>query len=920
MSKTGLLIIDSHAMAYRAYYAMQHQNLTNPVTGQPTAAIYGFFRMLFKILLDNDPEMVAVVWDAKGKTFRDKMYAEYKSNRKPMPDDLRGQIDEIKELSKKCGFLNLEKTGFEADDLMGTLAARFGKKKKVVILSGDKDCYQLLTKKISMIRGKKGVTEFIEIDPDWVQEELGVNCKQITDYMALVGDSSDNIPGAKGIGPKGASKLIQEYGTIEKIYKSIEKVNPKGIREKLISSKEDVFLSRELATIDVAVKEMLELDEKKILKPNFLDEKVLVMFRREGYNQIYNELNRARGAQDSEKNDKTGDKEGAKADAAKSKVKYELVDTPAKLKKLVTALSKEKLLCVDTETDHQLPMRANLVGISISAKKNKAYYIALPPKDSPFYEKGIPLEEALPSLKKILENKAIEKVGQNIKYDFLVLRRHGIVLNNITFDTMIASYLRNPNVRRHNMDDMALDILGYETIKYSDVTGTGKNKVTMAELEPEKITDYACEDADITLQLYTNLKKGLKTDKLESVNRDIEVPLIGVLADMETAGITIDEAYFGKLSKEYEKNLKSLEKKIYKNVGYEFNINSTKELQKVLFEDLNLPKGKKTKTGYSTDQSVLEGLKGLNPTVDYLLDHRKYSKLKSTYVDALPALINPETGRIHTSFNQTIAATGRLSSMDPNLQNIPIREETGRTIRKGFIPREGRKLLSLDYSQIELRIMAHYAKDPHLIEAFTKDNVDVHARTAASLFGVDEGNVDPDMRSRAKAVNFSIIYGVTEFGLARNLGIAREEARHYIERFFERYPGVRDYMDETIVFAEKNGYVQTLSGRMRQIPEIKSGNHFRREGARRTAINTPVQGSSADIIKMAMLKIHDDMRKKKLESDMILQVHDELLFDVVEGEEDAVLTIARGRMEKAVKLKVPLKVDYGLGANWGEAH
>ncbi len=949
MSKTGLLIIDSHALAYRAYFAMQQQNLMNPVTGQPTGAVYGFLRMMFKVIMDTQPEMTAVVWDAKGKNFRHEMYKEYKATRKPMPDDLRGQIDEIKELVAKAGFENLEAPGFEADDLMGGLGKRFGKRKNVILLSGDKDLYQILTKKVRMLRPSKGVSEFIEIDPEWVETELGVTVKQIPDYMAIVGDTSDNIPGAKGVGPKGAAKLLQEYKTLDGIYKNIEKITAKALKSKLETDKENVYLSKKLATIDVDLKEADEVDEEKLFTPNFLEEDIRMIFRREGYNQIYAELNRAvdRGvvigaasktASKSAAGAKTAAKSGAASKAAAKSSgaadtgagtaakksgagpKYELVDTLDGLKKVVTELSKAELISVDTETDNQQPMLANLVGVSLAAKKGRAWYVALPPAGSDHADKGIELEQARPLLKKLLGTKKIAKVGQNIKYDFIVLRRHGIEMEGIQFDTMIASYLCNPNVRRHNMDDMALDILGHTTIKYSEVVGSGRNQKTMDQLEPEAVRDYACEDADITLQLYQNLVKMTKKQKLEKVNEEIEIPLLTVLADMEQAGVTIDVKYFKKLSKSFERKLTSLENRIYKAAGYEFNVNSTKELQKLLFEDLNLPKGKKTKTGYSTDHSVLETLSGLHPVADYLLEHRKYGKLKSTYVDALPALIHPESGRIHTSLNQTIAATGRLSSVDPNLQNIPIREETGRMIRQGFIPREGHELLSLDYSQIELRVMAHYSKDKALIEAFAKEGLDVHARTASSLFGVDEDKVDPDMRSQAKAVNFSIIYGVTEFGLSRNLGIPREAAREYIEKFFAKYPGVRKYMDDTIAFAEKHGHVETLFGRIRQIAEIKSSNRFRREGAQRTAINTPVQGTSADIIKMAMLKIHADMKRKKLRSHMMLQVHDELLFDVVPEEKDEVLNIAKSRMEKIVKLKVPLKVDYGFGKNWDEAH
>ncbi|MCB1309136.1 MAG: DNA polymerase I [Leptospiraceae bacterium] len=926
-SNVGLLIIDAHAMAYRAYYALQHQNLTHPATGQPTFAIFGFFRMLFKLLADYAPQNVAVVWDPPGgASFRNDMYDQYKANRKPMPDDLRHQIDEIKELLDKTGFPLLQIGGYEADDVMGSLAARFGKKMKVFLISGDKDCYQLLSKNVKMLRGAKGVTEFIEIDPDWVKQELGIDIKQVTDYMGLVGDSSDNIPGARGVGPKSAAKLLEEYKSLKNIYKNLGKIKPDGLRKKLEEHKENVFLSQELATIKIDVPEAEEIQADTLKTPDYLKDDILQLFRHEGYNAIYDDLKKARDKQKGKGQTDKKDEGKGRADS-KSKSpgrKYELIADVESLEKAIAALKKAMgktgPLAVDTETDHQEPMRARLVGISLCARMGTAYYIPWPPEDSEFAGQGPDQKKALPVLKKFLEDPALRIVGQNIKYDMIVLGNHGIQMPAPFFDTMIASYLCNPNVRRHNMDDMAMDLLQVDTIKYEDVVGSGRNKKTMDQIDPEQIRDYACEDADITLQLHAALLPQLKRKKLESVNADIELPLVPVLADMEREGVAIDRDYFKKLSADYEKKLSGIEKKIYKAVGYEFNINSTKELQKILFEDLNLPKGKKTKTGYSTDQSVLEDLKDAHPVVANLLEHRKYNKLKSTYVDALPELINQYTGRIHTSFNQTIAATGRLSSVDPNLQNIPIREDTGRAIRRGFVPRKGNVLLSLDYSQIELRIMAHYSGDAALIETFVKQGVDIHTRTAASLFKVKESEVDPDMRSQGKAVNFSIIYGVTEFGLARNLGISREEARLYIQRFFEQYPGVRTFMDETILFAEQKGFVQTLSGRQRQIPEITSSNRFRKEGAQRTAINTPIQGTSADIIKLAMIQIHKDFQKKKFESRMILQVHDELLFDVVPDEQEAVLAVAGKRMENAMQLKVPLLVEHSFGQNWDEAH
>ena len=919
-----LLVVDAHAMAYRAYFALQNQNLTN-ASGQVVTAIFGFFRMFFKVLRDLQPEMTAITWDASGGSFRNKMYDQYKAHRKPMPDDLRYQIDEIKEILGKSGFQNLLVQNYEADDLMGSLASRYGKKQRVVLLTGDKDCYQLLNKNVMMLRGSKGVTEFIEIDPDWVKEELGVTVKQIPDYMALIGDSSDNIPGAKGIGPKSAEKLIQDYGSIENIYKKIEEIKPDGVKKKLQDSRDDVILSKELATIKLDVSEIEKLKDDSISTPDYLSDEVLKIFLNEGYNAIYKDLQRDRLASGSAKSDdaaqkKTGGKKGPSGTGGRN---YTLINTETELKKLATKLKKAKVLAVDTETTSLSPMFASLVGISVCAKKEEAYYIAIKAgSDDLFSAEGgeaLELTSAAPHLKDFLENPDCKYVGQNIKYDYLVLRRHGIHLPAIHFDTMIASYLANPNVRRHNLDDLAFDHLGIETIKYDEIAGSGKKQGTLDQVNPEKIRDYACEDADVTFQLYQILEKELKKTALQKVHDDIECKLIPVLARMEESGVAIDEKYFSKLSKDYSKKLEGFEKSIFQEAGYEFNINSTKELQSLLFEKLNLPKGKKTKTGYSTDQSVLEELRGFHPIIDHLLEHRRYSKLKSTYVDTLPRLIHPETGRIHTSFQQTIAATGRLSSTDPNLQNIPIREETGRAIRKGFVPASGNVLLALDYSQIELRILAHYAKDEALLDAFKNDK-DIHAMTASSLFGVKQNDVSPDQRSQAKTVNFSIVYGVTDYGLSRNLGIARKEAQELIDLFFQTYPGVRKYMDDTIAFAEKHGYVETMSGRRRQIPEINASNRFRKEGARRTAINTPIQGTSADIIKIAMISLQEKLDKKKFRSQMILQVHDELLFDTVPEEKEELIQMARSEMESAIKLDVPLRVDAGEGKNWDEAH
>ncbi|MBE7437401.1 MAG: DNA polymerase I [Spirochaetales bacterium] len=902
-AQSSFLIVDAHAMAYRAYYALAGQNLTDPATGQSTAAVFGFFRMLVKILGDYKPEWTAIVWDPPGKSFRSRDFPGYKAGRKPMPDDLQSQIEGIKILLSESGFFPAQVPDFEADDVMGTLARRFGPEHRILLLTADKDCFQLLNDSVSMLRSTKGVSEFVLITPDWVKQELGVRPDQIVDYMALVGDASDNIPGAAGVGPKSAAALIEQFGTIDNLYKNLDQVKQKGLREKLASSRENVFLSRELATIVTGIEAVTAIPLDDFRTPDLTAPSTMNLFARSGFQAIYQDLSRWVKKEMPEKKK-----------AAGKKVKYTYVNNPETEARLKEALQKATVLAVDTETTSADPMRATLVGVSLSCTPGEAFYINCLPTEL-FSNPASSLE----ILRPFLENPRLPKIGQNIKYDLIVLERHGFHLAGIAFDTMIASYLLNPNVRRHNLDDMAMDLLGFDTIKYEDIAGSGRKQLTLDQVAPEKICNYACQDADLALQFKSLLEKSLQKEHLQGVFASIEMELIPVLANMEMTGVAIDLPYFQKLSRSYEKKIKQLEEKLHQAAGEEFNLHSTRELQKFLYDRLGLARGKKIKTGFSTDQKALENLRGEHEAVDWLLEHRRHSKLKSTYIDALPETVHPLTGRIHTSFNQTIAATGRLSSVNPNLQNIPIREADGRAIRKGFIAASGFELLSLDYSQIELRIMAHLSQDEGLLRAY-RDDIDIHALTGSALFGIAPDKVSPDQRAQAKVLNFSTIYGVTEFGLAQNLSISREQARMFLNAFFERYPRVRRYMDETVAFAEKHGYVETLSGRRRQIPEIKSKNRFRREGAERMAINTPVQGTSADIIKIAMIQIHKELKRSKLKSRMILQVHDELLFEAAPPEREALLEIALRNMEGAMPLSVPVKVDYRFGQSWDDAH
>ncbi|MCP5498632.1 MAG: DNA polymerase I [Leptospiraceae bacterium] len=911
-----LIVIDGHAFAFRAYYAFQTAGLRNSLTGEPSGAVFGFFRMLFKVLNDFEFTHLALTFDPGTPLERNKIYSEYKANRKPMPEDLKPQIAKILSMSKNLGFPVLSIPGHEADDIIGTIAKNFSDSKtKVYIFSGDKDMYQLLeNENILMLRGKKGVTEFDLIDKDRVKELIGVPYNQVTNYMGIVGDSSDNIPGVKGLGEKGAVSLFSEFKDLEDIYANLDKIKSKATKEKLITYKDNAFMSRELATIRTDLDLELKLEDLKL--SDYLSERNVLYFKQEGFNALHRDLAKQAGVKASPEAPSALDIQNIET----SKANYTRIKTLKDLETLVQKLSKSKKLCVDTETTSVDAMQADLLGIALSDAEGRAWYLAFEYGETNlFTEKLLPLKESIKLIKPLLEDEKIPKIGQNIKYDIMVLRNHGIELQNIAFDTMLASYSIQPEGRRHNMDDLALSHLNYKTISYSDLTGTGKNKRNLYEIDPEEVSRYSCEDADITYRLYKVLEPQLKEHSVTKIFSEIEMPLIPVLVDMESKGVKIDAEYFKKLSGNFQKEIIKLEKEIQQLAGKEFNIASTRELQQVLFEDLNLPKQKKTSTGYSTDHSVMEALLGMHPIVEHILNYRKYTKLKSTYVDSLPELINPKTGRIHTSFNQTIAATGRLSSTDPNLQNIPIKDKEGKMIRSGFIPEEGNYLLSLDYSQIELRIMAHFAEDKNMIEAYEK-GLDIHSRTASALFSVPEDKVDSDMRSKAKAVNFSVIYGVTPFGLSRNIGISTKEAKEFIDKYFSAYPGVKAYMDKVCKEAETRGYVETLSGRRRYVPDLRSSNKQIQEAAKRVAINSPIQGTSADMIKLAMIAIHKEMKQKKYKSNLILQVHDELVFEANEKEKEKIYALAKKTMENIFSLKVPILVEGKSGRNWDEAH
>lgn len=912
-----MLLIDGHALAFRAYYAFAASNLTNSLTGNPSGAVFGFWRMFFKLIQDEAVSHIAFCFDPGTKLKRNDLYPDYKANRKPMPEDLRPQLDQIFDMVKELGFPVYKLDGEEADDIIGTICKKFAQDfEQVLILSSDKDLYQVLEPNILMLRGKRGVSEFEKIDPIWVEKEIGVTKDQIPDYMGIVGDTSDNIPGVKGIGEKGAAKLIQEFQTLDNLYKRISDVTPSGIKEKLISNKANAFLSRELATIQTDLS--LGIKKTDLTLPNYLSLKNVQFFKEQGFNVLHKDLAKLAGISiDSDAKEKTKSSP-QKTIENSNRGNYTLIKQASDLKKVLSQFDEKKFLSIDTETTSQDPNRAEILGVSFSWEEGIGYYVAVSHPNS-IYSQVLPSWiDIAKILKPFLENPKIPKVGQNIKYDYIVFNRLGINLTGIAYDTMLGSYLLKPGDRKYNMDDLALTYLDYKTITYEELVGSGKNKIALYDIEPTKVADYAGEDADITLRLFNALSP--KTESWpKKILEDIELPLIEVLAKMEMRGVLVDGDYFQSLSKQFEKKIQEHQKQIYFFAGREFNINSTKELQSVLFEDLRLPTQKKTQTGFSTDHSVLESLQGAHPIIDDLLAIRKFSKLKSTYSDALPELIHPETHRIHTSYNQTIAATGRLSSTNPNLQNIPIKDEEGKLLRKGFIAPKGFELLSLDYSQIELRIMAHFSKDISMLDAYRMD-LDIHRRTAAGLFGISEDKVTPEMRNKAKIVNFSVIYGVTAFGLAENLKIPRGEAKEFIDRYFAQYPGVKDYMEETVAFCKKNGYVETLIGRRRYLPELNSTNKMAQEGAKRVAINSPIQGTSADMIKIAMLQIQKGITRKGFRSGMILQVHDELVFEVDSKEKEEFLPFAKKCMEEALPLTVPIKVEGKFGKDWALAH
>ncbi len=886
-----IYLIDGTAYIHRAYHAIR--GLSNS-TGLPTNATFGFARMLLKLIEDRHPRYAGMFFDAKGPTFRHEMYSDYKANRPPMPDDMAVQIPYIKKIAAAFQFPIVEMQGFEADDLIGTYA-RIAESKgfTVVMVTGDKDFIQLVTDQAIIWDPMKEAT----IDARFVKKSYGVEPHQMIDVMGLAGDTSDNIPGVPGIGQKTALHLIQNHRTMVELYASIDSITAKKQRENLIRYRDQAFLSRDLVTIDIRAPISADLADFEIGPPD--TEALSGLFQTLEFRQLQHALSRKADLSDKD---------------------YQAILKKEALAELIARLKSARIFALDTETTSKNPMQARLVGLSFALQVNEAFYIPCG-HDYLGAPQQLSLTDVLNELRPILEDPVIQKVGQNIKYDWIVLTRHGVNLDGVVFDTMVASYLLNPSKRAHNLDQISLDFLGHKTISYQEVAGKGKNALSFNQVLLDKAVPYACEDADITLMAKDALMPRLQEIDLYHLMEDVEMPLVPVLMRIEMQGTCVDIDRLHELSKSFEHQLEALEASIYGLAGEEFNINSSQQLGNILFNKLGLPVLKKTKkkTGYSTDVDVLTRLADEHEMPALVLKHRTLSKLKSTYADALVDLVNSETGRIHTSFNQTVTATGRLSSSDPNLQNIPIRSEEGLEIRRAFVPRKGWRLVSADYSQVELRILAHYSDDRILIKAFLEGE-DIHLRTASEVFLVSPADVTTELRRQAKAINFGIIYGMSAFGLSKQLDIGQKMAQTYIDNYFARYQGVKRFIDQTLTAANRSKRTSTLLGRIRLLPDIDSRNRIVRQAAERTAINTPIQGSAADLIKLAMIKVDGGLKERKLEAAMLLSVHDELVFEAPPHEVDTLTSLVQEIMEGVWDLKVPLKVNLAVGDNWAEAH
>ncbi|RUO56716.1 DNA polymerase I [Pseudidiomarina homiensis] len=910
------ILVDGSSYLFRAFYAPPHITTS---AGEPTGAIFGVVNMLRSLIKKYHPSHMAVVFDAKGKTFRNDMYEEYKANRPPMPDDLRSQIAPLHAIVKALGLPLLCIDEVEADDVIGTLARQAGDQGRFTLIStGDKDMAQLVNEHVMLINTMTNTL----LDDAGVKDKFGVEPGQIIDYLALMGDSSDNIPGLRKVGEKTALAMLQGMQSIDAMYDAPEKVAELGFRgaktmpEKLREHKDILLLSRELATIKLDV----DLDG---ITPEALQ---IQPADRDKLRELYTELEFKRWLdelmQEGPVTEQSSDNQDNSSAATVSHDDYDVVLDEEALDGWLAKLESAEVFAFDTETTSLNYMEADLVGLSFACEPGKAAYVPVA-HDYPGAPEQLSRDLVLQKLKPLLENDKATKVGQNLKYDSHILRRYGIKLAGIKNDTMLASYVFNSVASRHDMDSLSLQHLGHRPVSFEDIAGKGAKQLTFNQIGLDEAAPYAAEDADVTLRLHEKLWAAVSKEKsLLSVLTEIELPLLPILVDMEQRGVQIDAHLLAKQSNEIALELAQLEEQAYTIAGEEFNLGSPKQLQAILFEKLELPIRKKTPKGApSTAEDVLQELALDYPLPDVIMKHRGLSKLKSTYTDKLPKMVNPRTSRIHTSYHQAVTATGRLSSSDPNLQNIPIRTEAGRRVRKAFTAPAGYRIMAIDYSQIELRIMAHLSQDKNLLEAFSKGR-DIHKATASEVFGVGLDEVTSEQRRRAKAVNFGLIYGMSAFGLARQLDIPRNEAQLYMDKYFERFPGVQDYMERTRQQAKRDGFVETLFGRRLHLPEIRAQNGARRKAAERAAINAPMQGTAADIIKYAMIKVAEFMRKEVTEEQawLIMQVHDELVFEVKEEHVESLQKQLVDIMEAAVKLDVPLIAEAGVGANWDEAH
>lgn len=917
-----LFLLDAYALIYRAYYAFIKNPRINS-KGMNTSAIMGFVNTLNEILTKEQPTHIGVAFD-HGKTFRDEAFPSYKAQREETPEDIRASVPIIKQIIKAMHIPVLQVDGFEADDVIGTLATKAGKAGiTTYMLTPDKDYGQLVSDNVFMFRPRHG-GGYETMGPSEVCEKYDLSStSQVIDLLALMGDSADNFPGCPGVGPKTAAKLIAEFGSIDNMLANSSKIKGK-LREKVESAVDDIRMSKFLATIRTDVPIDLNLDELKVEEPDFTQ--LAEIFTELEFKSLLDKFIKKPQQQPKVANmqldlfaeNPTNDAVNAEFSSFESLKttphEYKLIDTEEDARKLFDFFITKQILCLDTETTSINPIDAELVGLSFSVEEGKAFYVAIPAERKK-------AERIVNIFKPLYESTKILKIGQNIKYDMEVLMNYGVRLAAPMFDTMLAHYVLQPE-QKHNMDILAETLLNYQTIHIDELIGPkGKSQKNMRDISPADICDYAAEDADITLRLYNVLKPRLKEADVEDLFYNIEMPLVPVLAEMEMNGVLLDTNALAETSKVFTDRMTQIEKNIYELAGHQFNIASPKQVGEVLFGEMKIvDKPKKTKTGqYVTSEEVLQQLRSKAPIVDHILEHRGLKKLLGTYVDALPKLINPHTGHIHTSFNQAVTATGRLSSSDPNLQNIPVRGEDGKEIRKCFIPEPGCLFFSADYSQIELRVMAHLSGDKNMIEAF-REGYDIHAATAARIYKEDINNVTRDQRTKAKRANFGIIYGITVFGLAERLEISRDEAKQLIDGYFETFPQVHNYMEKAKQLAREHGYAETFFHRRRYLPDITSHNATVRNFAERNAINAPIQGSAADIIKIAMIRIYERFRREGIKSKMILQVHDELNFSVLPEEKEQVEKIVLEEMQNAYTLQVPLVADSGWGNNWLEAH